>query len=302
MGDFWSADPSIISGQTDTLIVIQPSVTGNTNYTYNVTDNFGCQYDTTVTLYVLPTPVIFDDTIACNYAFQVQNTISYSGGVWACADTSVHFLPNNVFDNPIINTMQVGGIYDVMYIDNSCNDTIISQIEFPPYIYTELLDTAICKNANFELYPLMVNSQPLQAGYNPLQTFVWGDGYTAVPRIVNQPGDYPFYLSNACYTVSDIATITIKPCDITAPNIISLSSQAGNEAFYVNYEGIAEFQCYILNRWGNVIYEYSDPAGQWDGKTSSGDIVEEGTYFYRIDAVFEGGEKIQKHGFVVVKY
>jgi subtilisin-like proprotein convertase family protein len=302
MSDFWTSDPSIISGQTDTLIVIQPSVTGNTNYTYNVTDNFGCHYDTTVTLYVLPTPSIFSDTLACNYVFQAQNTISYSGGVWACADTSVHFLPSNLVDNPEISTMQVGGIFDVMYIDNSCNDTVVSQIEFAPYIYTELLDTSICLNANFELNPLRVNSQPLQAGYNPLQTFVWGDGSTTVPRIVNQPGDYTFYLSNACYTVSDVSTIKVKPCDITAPNILSLSSNSGNESFFVEYDGIAEFQCYILNRWGNVIYEYSDPAGKWNGKTSSGDLVEEGTYFYRIDAVFEGGEKIQKHGFVVVKY
>jgi subtilisin-like proprotein convertase family protein len=302
MSDFWSSDPSIISGQTDTLIVIQPSVTGNTNYTYNVTDNFGCQYDTTVTLYVLPTPAIFNDTLACNYAFQVQNTISYSGGVWASADTSIHFLPSNLVDNPEISTMQVGGIFDVMYIDNSCNDTVFSQIEFLPYLYTELLDTSICLNANFELNPLRVNSQPLQPGYNPLQTFVWGDGNTEVPRIVNQPGDYTFLLSNECYTVSDVATIKVKPCDITAPNIISLSSQTGNESFYVNYEGIAEFKCYILNRWGNVIYEYTNPAGNWNGKTSSGELVEEGTYFYRIDAVFEGGEEIQKHGFVVVKY
>jgi hypothetical protein len=256
-----------------------------------------------VTLYVLPTPVIFDDTLACNYAFQVQNTLSFSGGAWFCADTSIHFLPSNLVENPEISTMQVGGIYNVMYIDNSCNDTIVSQIEFPPYIYTELLDTAICKNANFELSPLMVNSQPLQAGYNPLQTFVWGDGYTTVPRIVNQPGDYTFYLSNACYTVSDVATIVNKPCDITAPNIISLSTAAdSNNIFFVNYDGIAQFNCSIMNRWGNVIYEYSDPAGHWDGKTSSGDLVEEGTYFYRIDAVFEGGEKIQKHGFVFVKH
>jgi subtilisin-like proprotein convertase family protein len=302
MSDFWSSDPSIISGQTDTLIVIQPSVTGNTNYTYNVTDNFGCQYDTTVTLYVLPTPVIFNDTLACNYAFQVQNTISYSGGVWSSADTTIHFLPSNMVDNPEISTMQVGGIFDVRYIDNSCNDTLTAQIEFLPYIYTELLDTSICSNANFELNPLRVNSQPLQAGYNPPLTFVWEDGSTTVPRIVNQPGDYIFYLSNQCYTVSDVATIQVKPCDITAPNIISLNSPEDNESFYVNYDGIAEFKCYIFNRWGNVIYEYSDPAGKWNGRSSSGDKVEEGTYFYRIDAVFEGGEEIQKHGFVVVKH
>jgi hypothetical protein len=57
-----------------------------------------------------------------------------------------------------------------------------------------------------------------------------------------------------------------------------------------------------LNRWGNIIYEYSDPAGHWDGKTAGGELVEEGTYFYRIDAVLDGGQELQKHGFVVVKY
>jgi gliding motility-associated-like protein len=81
-----------------------------------------------------------------------------------------------------------------------------------------------------------------------------------------------------------------------------LSSQAGNNLFYVNYEGISQFNCTILNRWGNIIYEYSDPAGHWDGKTAGGELVEEGTYFYRIDAVLDGGQELQKHGFVVVKY
>ena len=81
-----------------------------------------------------------------------------------------------------------------------------------------------------------------------------------------------------------------------------LSSQANNNFFYVDYEGIASFNCTILNRWGNVIYEYSDPAGHWDGKTTNGDLVEEGTYFYRINAVLDGGIDLQKHGFVVVKY
>jgi hypothetical protein len=28
--------------------------------------------------------------------------------------------------------------------------------------------------------------------------------------------------------------------------------------------------------------------------------VNEGTYFYKIDATFEGGQAVQKHGFVVV--
>jgi gliding motility-associated-like protein len=70
----------------------------------------------------------------------------------------------------------------------------------------------------------------------------------------------------------------------------------------VQYSGLESFYCTILNRWGNVIYEYSDPAGGWNGKTKNGDLVSEGTYFYRIDAKFEGSEPVVKHGFIEVKY
>jgi hypothetical protein len=57
-----------------------------------------------------------------------------------------------------------------------------------------------------------------------------------------------------------------------------------------------------LNRWGNVIFEYTNPAEKWYGTTADGTVVEEGTYFYRIDATLDGGIELQKHGFVVLKY
>jgi gliding motility-associated-like protein len=75
----------------------------------------------------------------------------------------------------------------------------------------------------------------------------------------------------------------------------------GNELFGISDpEGIAEFECIILNRWGNVIYTFTNPAGTWDGKTSDGKLVEEGNYFYRINATFDGGVEVEKHGFVYV--
>jgi hypothetical protein len=171
-----------------------------------------------------------------------------------------------------------------------------------PYVYMAILDSNICQGADLWLSPYVINTTPLQAGYNPPFAGQWWDGSTTVPRLVSDIGNYIYTASNACNTVTDTATIKFKPCDITAPNIVVLSSLAGNNTFYVNYEGISEFKCTILNRWGNVIYEYTDPAGNWNGKTNSGDVVEEGTYFYKIDAVLDGGIELQKHGFVVVKY
>jgi subtilisin-like proprotein convertase family protein len=308
VSDFWTADPTIISGQNDTLITIQPNVTGNTFYTYNVTDNFGCAYDTTVTLYVMDLPSIFLDTLACNYVHQITGTTAFSGGTWSSTDPLI-FISNTQSNNPQIST-NFAGIYPVSFTDEACNVTLTSNIEFPPYIYTQVLDTNICPGSSFELDPLILNTPKdsllsewtQQANYNPSTTWFWGDGATEIPRIISGAGTYIFHLKNACYEVTDTATIGIKPCDITAPNIIVMSSLAGNNIFYVNSEGIVSFDCVIINRWGNVIYEYTDAAGGWDGKTADGNKVEEGTYFYRIKAIIEGGEELIKHGFVVLKY
>ena len=298
----WASDPTIISGQNDTLIVIQPSVAGITNYTYNVTDNFGCNYDTTVSFVVLPRPAIFSDTAICHYSYFVGNTTSYAGGQWYALDTAVHFLPNTFVDNPEIMTYNMGGVFPVFYVDNACQDTITSSIEFMPYVYTAILDSAICQGSSLWLNPYVINTPPLQRGYSPPINGQWWDGSTEVPRLATEAGNYIYIAQNSCNTISDTSNITYKPCDITAPNIVVLSSQTGNEAFFVNYEGISSFNCTILNRWGNVIFEYTNPAEKWYGKTTSGETVEEGTYFYRIDATLDGGIELQKHGFVVLKY
>ncbi len=297
---WWSADPTIISGQTDTVLVVQPNQVGTYGYTFNVIDNFGCHYDTTVAFVVLPLANIFEDTIACNDYFQVSGTTAFNGGVWSAIDTAINF-SNSTSNNPIVVT-STPGIYEVVFTDNQCNFSDTGRIEFPPHLYIQLLDTIVCKGANFELNPLTVNSGTLQAGYNPLYFFMWDNGTTDSIRIVNQPGNYVASISNVCYTVSDTATIGDKVCEITAPNIVVLSSQAGNNTFFVNYSGLEAFNCTILNRWGNKIYEYTDPAGGWDGKTQGGTLVEEGVYFYKINATLEGGEDIQLHGFVHLKY
>jgi subtilisin-like proprotein convertase family protein len=306
--DFWTADPSIISSQNDTLIIIQPDITGNTFYTYNVTDNFGCAYDTTVVLYVMSLPSIFSDTLACNYVYQVNGTTAFNGGVWSSTD------PNVLFSNPQSNNPQISsnyaGIYPVSFTDEACNQILTANIEFPPLIYTQVLDTNICPGASFELDPLILNTPKdsllsewtQQANYTPSTTWYWEDGPTEIPRIISDAGIYIFHLKNACYEKTDTANIAIKPCDITTPNIVVMSSLAGNNIFYVNSEGIVNFNCVILNRWGNVIYEFTDAAGGWDGKTTDGNKVEEGTYFYRIKAVLEGGDELVKNGFVVLKY
>ena len=43
------------------------------------------------------------------------------------------------------------------------------------------------------------------------------------------------------------------------------------------------FRAIILNRWGQKLYEWNDPAGGWDGKHNGHD-VKDGVYFVQVIA------------------
>lgn len=297
---YWNSDPSIISGMMDTIITTLPSSTGTTNYTFNVIDNFGCHYDTTVAVYVIPTPKINLDSIACNYQYQVQGTNSFNGGLWFVKDTCIHFSnPNS--NNPLVNST-MAGVFNLNYVDNFCLDTLLAKIEFPPFVYTQILDTVLCQGTSYTYNPIIKNSIPLQSNYNPKINVVWEDGSFMPNRNVDETGTYILTASNVCYSYADTSNILVKSCDIEVPNILVLSSKSGNNKFFVSQNNIEKFQCVILNRWGEVIYEYTDPMGSWDGHSINGTLMHEGTYFYKIAATYLSGEEVIKQGFVVLKY
>lgn len=286
----WLPDPTIISGQNDTLLVVQPDTPGNYGYTYYINDDFGCYYDTTVYLYVLPLPEIQNDTLACYYGAQLTGTTSYSGGTWSVADTAVHFQPDEFAENPFVYTT-VPGTYTLTYTDNSCGEQVSMVIEFPTYIWTNIDDTTLCYGVEYNLQAV---------GEASITSWEWNTGASGSAIPISQPGGmYIVTANNVCHSASDTAYVDFKLCDIAAPNIISLSSTAGNQTWFVESEGIATFNCVIVNRWGNLIYEFNDPYGAWDG-TFKGEPVEEGTYFYLIQATIEGGDELNKHGFIQV--
>jgi gliding motility-associated-like protein len=50
-----------------------------------------------------------------------------------------------------------------------------------------------------------------------------------------------------------------------------------------HWKSIVEFHAYIFNRWGQKLYEWTDPAGSWDG-TFNGHPVKEGVYYVLVKA------------------
>lgn len=279
---------------------IDTTISANEPGNYVVTVSNACVTDSD-SLLVYDQPAIFTDTLACDLTHQVAGTYAPNGGLWASTDPAISF-SNTSIPNPVINT-STAGIYNVTLTDPICQTQLTATVEFPPKMEVLLIDTTICIGTEFTLIPFYFNTPPVQNGYvNPIN-FTWDNGNIDPVRIINAAGTYTATVSNQCYSKSATSDIDLKPCDIEVPNIINLSSSVGNNLFFVQYNGLAEFNCLIFNRWGNLIYEYSDPAGTWDGKTEDGNLVSEGTYFYKINARFDGLEEgFVKHGFVVVKY
>ena len=66
------------------------------------------------------------------------------------------------------------------------------------------------------------------------------------------------------------------------PNAFTPNGDGANDAYtpFPNWRFIERIDMQIFNRWGNVVFETTDPAINWDGRTTSGNDVTEGTYFY----------------------
>jgi gliding motility-associated-like protein len=70
------------------------------------------------------------------------------------------------------------------------------------------------------------------------------------------------------------------------PNVISPNNDGENDYFFIrNTASLSSLELFILNRWGNVIYQESSSNiqiknPQWDGKVD-GKVAEEGIYFYK---------------------
>ena len=66
---------------------------------------------------------------------------------------------------------------------------------------------------------------------------------------------------------------------LSFPNAFSPNGDGKNDKFMAKEcENIAEFHAYIFNRWGQKLFDWTDPTDGWDG-THNGNPVKEGVYF-----------------------
>lgn len=82
----WVDEPTIVSGLNDTAIVVNPMFPGTYDYVFQVTDDFGCIYDTTAFITVKDTVRLAADDLLCGTTFDLSLNFGEEG-MWTFYDS-----------------------------------------------------------------------------------------------------------------------------------------------------------------------------------------------------------------------
>ncbi|MEO8148854.1 MAG: gliding motility-associated C-terminal domain-containing protein [Bacteroidia bacterium] len=112
---------------------------------------------------------------------------------------------------------------------------------------------------------------------------------------------YLFTEAGLCKSGFDSVVITIdEHCHtIFIPNVFTPNGDGIND-FFPAYSGLYKLDIKIFDRWGIVVYEGLQKLNGWDGRTTNGEWVPDGTYYYALTAYFFDGTPYSQKGFLTL--
>ncbi|MCE3279505.1 MAG: Protein of unknown function precursor [Bacteroidetes bacterium] len=205
--------------------------------------------------------------------------------------------------NSITPTVDAAGSYTVTVTNTTTGCSSVDSV---------LVVAAPAPAASFSANP-MSGTSPLPVDFTNSSslsnTYVWnfGDGSALVAAtnpsyIYTTPGTYNVTLiasnNNAC---PDTATATIVVYDdftIVIPNVFTPNGDNNNDIFKVYSTGVENLKGEIFDRWGLKLYDWNQINEGWDGRTPSGVVVVDGTYYYIITVKAQDGKEHLYKGFI----
>lgn len=283
-------DNSLPNGLTQS---VSPSTT--TTYNATVTDANGCNTVQSFTVNVVPAP-----------------TAAFTSGPGDCAPAAVTFTDNSTGatsyswdfgdpNSPTGNTSTqqnpghiylTAGTYDVTLIVTNaggCSDTIVTTgavvVSAQP-----VANAAASPETVSEVYPEVTFTDLATGGTNCV--FYFGDGdsttncnFGSLSHVYPGPGVYTAtYIVTNVDGCSDTMYITItveEQTTLYVPNAFTPNSSGNNDQFFAYGTNVKDFQMYVFDRWGNLIYSSNDITKGWDG-TYKNNPCQEDVYVWRV--------------------
>lgn len=285
---------------------------GTYNVKLSVVTEFGCTGDTTMTFFIEPSPYAdFEYTPACQgeeIEFTNKSLGNFENSHWIfTSDTDTIYATDTsfIFDG--------SGNYDVTLIVEDVNGACISNSTQTIFVNPapDVSFTAVPEDGEpvldvtffTDITDLVDNYWDFMDGNTSteLNDTIYNSFVDAGVYDVVHTGTSPEGCTNA-FTLQ--IRVEYPEVLLEIPNVFTPNNDGVNDGFYINYiaafETITDFEIVILNRWGAIVRTYSEPDFIWDGKNKSGNQVDDGTYFYKVNFKSIKGQNYEEHGFVQV--
>ena len=207
-------------------------------------------------------------------------------------------------------TYNGAGIYTVTLTvaDKNCNSNVSQTVE----VYA-LPDAGINADKNQGCLPLQVQFFDASTSAAGPLTYSWSfpDSTTATDQDpkhvfnIKKPGMFDVNLTvTDAHGCTDSEDYSLEGVDCTVeikvPNVFTPGGDGVNDRFVPTLKGIRDLEGIIYNRWGSVIYTWSQVNEFWDGRTNTGLECNDGTYYYVIKAFGFDDQVYDLNGFVTL--
>lgn len=257
---FW--DNNVTDNTYDT-----PAVT--TTYHVLGLNQFNCADTASIVITVNNLPNVVANTTA-NAVCEGDAVTLFGAG----ADTYVWDL--GVTDN-ISFVPSVSLMYHVTGTDvNGCENTDSVFVEVYPALTVSVgPDTVTCPQD-----PVTITTDSTFSAYD------WSNGSNSQTIVSTYPGTYSVVVTDqygCTYTDAMVVTFSTE-CypSIYVPNTFTPDGNEFNNTLIVRGDYIENFEMWIYDRWGNLLYHSQDMDATWDGANSLGQPMKSGTYVYKI--------------------
>ncbi len=242
-------------------------------------------YDTlkVMAVFALPVPNLGSNDGICIAATRDLNPGTFSSYLWQDGSTG-----------PVYTVSNTGEYYVTVTNNHQCmgSDTLIIRRVLPPPSQFLPVDTSICNYGKLEL---KTNT--------PYNSYAWSNGASTASITIAQQGTYWLQVTDENNCVGkDTVIVTPKDCllGLYVPNAFSPNHDGKNDVFHpLLFGNIKLYRFIIYNRWGQPVFNTTDPKAGWDG-SMGGRLQDNNVFIWTCFYQLEGQEPKTEKGTVVL--
>ena len=295
----WSPSTGL-SATTGSVVTATP--TTSTTYTVTVTNAAGCTATATVNVTITAGPSVAAGTSTNQICGNTDGTAT-AGVVTGTGPFTYLWSPGG--QTNATATGLTAGTYTVLITDAA--GCIVTQTVTVNVILGVIASATA--NPTTGVWPLNVTFTNTSTGANNY-SWTFGDATNSTLQdpvhTYGAPGTYTVMLvawnnNPLCADTFYLTIIVYDEVILIIPNIFTPNGDGKNDVFSATVQGIADITGTIYDRWGVEVGVWSGGAtGGWNGITTKGKKVSDGTYYYVLTATGFDGKVYEEKGFVQV--